>query len=111
MTDVDVDPDNLRQAKLNIGNSTQETDAALTSFVNELNGFGEPWGNDDLGSLIGLSYQGIFAAAMDCFASNLDVVDDYAELLGSAADELQRTDQASAQLSQQAQANLPNLPL
>ena len=68
-------------------------------------------GNDELGSLIGLSYQGIYEAAMECFDANLDLIDDYAERLGEAAAEFDRTDQASADLSRQAQANLPDLPL
>lgn len=111
MTDVDVDSTNLRQGKINIGQSAQDTDAALTAFVAELESHGEPWGNDDLGSMIGLSYQGIFDAAMECFNSNLDVIDDYAQSLGDAADEFDRTDQQSADLTQRAQANLPDLPL
>jgi glycogen debranching enzyme len=111
MKDVDVNTESFRQAKVLIGNSTQETDAALSAFIAELEGFGEPWGNDDLGALIGLSYQGIFEVAMDCFASNLDVIDSYAERLGAAADEIDRTDSDRAQVLNQAQANMPQLPL
>jgi uncharacterized protein YukE len=111
MRDVDVDPESLRHGKINIGQSAQDTDAALSRFVAELDSHGEPWGNDDLGSLIGLSYQGIFDAAMECFNTNLDVIDDYAQSLGDAADEYDRTDQQSADLTRQAQSNLPNLPL
>lgn len=111
MRDVEIDPTSLRKAKLGIGQSGQDTDTVLGTFVAELEGYGEPWGGDDLGSLIGLSYQGIFAAAMDCFATNLDVIDDYAERLGTAADDYERTDQASADLSDKAKANLPDLPL
>lgn len=111
MRDVDVDSTSMRQAKINIGNSAQETDAALSAFVAELESHGEPWGHDDLGSLIGLSYQGIFDAAMECFNTNLDVIDEYAENLGTAADEYDRTDQQAADQTQRAQANLPDLPL
>jgi|RhiMethySRZTD1v2_1073278.scaffolds.fasta_scaffold2180012_1 hypothetical protein len=111
MRDMDVDSGSLRQAKINIGQSAQDTDAALAAFVAELESHGEPWGNDDLGTMIGLSYQGIFDAAMECFNSNLDVIDDYAESLGNAADEYDRTDQENADLTQKAQANLPDLPL
>jgi hypothetical protein len=111
MRDVDVDSESLRHGKINIGQSAQDTDTALSGFVAELESHGEPWGNDDLGSMIGLSYQGIFDAAMECFNSNLDVIDDYAESLGTAADEYDRTDQQAADQTQKAQSNLPNLPL
>ena len=72
MKEIDVDADSLRQAKVLIGGSTTETDAALSGFIAELEGFGQPWGDDMLGSLIGVWYQGIFEVAMDRFASNLD---------------------------------------
>ncbi len=111
MRDLDVDSTSLRQAKVNIGQSQQDTDAALSAFVAELASHGEPWGNDDLGSLIGLSYQGIFDAAMECFNHNLDVIDEYSASLGTAADEYDRTDQDNADLTAQAQKNLPDLPL
>jgi uncharacterized protein YukE len=111
MKPLEVDPDSYRRAKLNIGQSNEDTDAALSTFVSELESYGEPWGNDDLGSLIGMSYQGIFAVAMDCFATNLDVIDNYAERLGNAADDYERTDQASAEPFQKTQASLPDLPL
>ena len=78
MREIEVDTESLRRARVLIGDSTQETDAALTGFIAELESFGQPWGDDALGSLIGLSYQGIFEVAMDCFASNLDLIDEYA---------------------------------
>jgi hypothetical protein len=108
---MDVDPEAIRQAKIQIGNSTQETDAALTAFVTELQSFGECWGDDDLGSLIGLSYQGIYEVAMDCFAHNLDLIDDYAERLGAAAENIERSDAESAAQTSAIPTDLPNLPL
>src|SRR5688500_13331164 len=97
MNEIEIETDNLRRAKALIGNSTQETDAALSGFIAELERLGQPWGDDELGSLIGLSYQGIFEVAMDCFASNLDLIDAYAQRLGDAADDLDDTDTQQAQ--------------
>ena len=111
MSDIEVQTESLRQAKVLIGNSTQETDAALSVFIAELEQFGQPWGDDELGSLIGLSYQGIFEVAMDCFASNLDVIDEYAQRLGDAADDLDHTDTQQAQDLDRVRASAPDLPL
>ncbi|HET8729250.1 MAG TPA: hypothetical protein VFO41_17245, partial [Alphaproteobacteria bacterium] len=61
MRDIDIDPQSLREGEVNIGRSTEDTDAALSAFIGRLQSYGEPWGDDDLGSMIGLSYQGIFA--------------------------------------------------
>ena len=111
MRELDVDTESLRQAKVLIGNSTAQTDAALSGFIAELEGFGQPWGDDTLGSLIGLSYQGIFEVAMDCFASNLDLIDEYAERLGAAADEINVTDLEQAEVLDRVRAANPDLQL
>lgn len=111
MVDTDVTAESLRQAKLNIGQSTQDTDAALTTFIAKLDSYGEAWGNDDLGSLIAMSYQGIYGAFMDCFGSNLDLIDDYAERIGVAADDYDVTDQTAAARTDQIAADTPDLPL
>jgi hypothetical protein len=48
---------------------------------------------------------------MDCFASNLDLIDEYAERLGAAADEIDRTDAQQAQVLDQVRASMPDVPL
>lgn len=111
MREIDVDTESLRQAKVLIGNCTEETDTALGGFIAELEGFGQPWGDDTLGSLIGLSYQGIFEVAMDCFASNLELIDEYAERLRSAAEEMDRTDTEQAEVLDWVRAANPDLQL
>jgi len=108
MREIEVDTEILRQAKVLIGGSTAETDAALSSFIAELESYGQPWG---LGSLIGLSYQGIFEVAMDCFASNLDLIDVYAERLGTAADKIDATDTEQAEVLDRVRAANPDLQL
>jgi hypothetical protein len=111
MRDTEVTAESLREAKLNIGQSAEDTDAALTSFIAQLDSFGEPWGNDDLGSLIAMSYQGIYGAFMDCFGSNLELIDDYAERVGLAADDYDATDQATADSTSRIAATTVDLPL
>ena len=111
MREIEVDTEILRQAKVLIGGSTAEADAALSSFIAELESYGQPWGDDTLGSLIGLSYQGIFEVAMDCFASNLDLIDEYAERLGAAADEIDRTDAQQTEVLDQVRTANPDLQL
>lgn len=111
MREIEVDTESLRQAKVLIGGSTVETDAALSSFIAELESYGQPWGDDTLGSLIGSSYQGIFEVAMDCFASNLDLIDEYAERLGTAADKIDATDTEQAEVLDRVRAANPDLRL
>lgn len=112
MGDTDVSAEALRRSKLHIGQSADETDAALTTFIGKLDSFGEPWGDDDLGSLIAMSYQGIYGAFMDCIGSNLELIDEYAERVGQAADDYDATDQqAAARTDQIAATTTIDLPL
>jgi hypothetical protein len=51
--------------------SAQQMKARLQTFMSELNGHGQPWGNDDLGSLIGMCYQAICEVAMESYDDNV----------------------------------------
>jgi hypothetical protein len=76
--ELQVDPEDIHRAGAGIATSAQALQAKVQSFQSELQGFGEPWGNDDIGSLIGMCYQAIYEAAMECFGANIG------ELLGDA---------------------------
>jgi hypothetical protein len=93
---LEVDPDQVRSAADGIGAAIVATDTMLGQFETDLASRGEPWGADDLGSLIGSVYQGALAMAMNCFDSNLDTMDAYASHLTAAADAIDATNQASA---------------
>jgi hypothetical protein len=111
MTTIDVDPESLRRADLAVTNAVADADSMLGAFEAELAGFGEPWGADDLGSLIGEVYTGAYAMAMNCYNSNLDTMDGYATRLTTAATQLELTDEQAAQQVRQPMDNLPDLPL
>jgi hypothetical protein len=53
--------------------------AKVQAFKAEMQGYGEPWGNDDIGSLIGMCYQAIHEVAMECFGDNIGELAEHAE--------------------------------
>jgi hypothetical protein len=79
MNEMDVSPDRIRKAGSGIRTSAQQLKADWEAFQTELSSFGEPWGNDDLGSLIGGCYQAILEVAAECYADNLAEIDGHAE--------------------------------
>jgi hypothetical protein len=79
MNEMEVSPDRIRKAGSGIRTSAQQLQAGWEALQAELAGFGEPWGNDDLGSLIGGCYQAILEVAGECFAENLGEIDGQAE--------------------------------
>jgi hypothetical protein len=77
--DVEVSPERIRKAGSGIRTSAQQLKADWEAFQAELSSFGEPWGNDDLGSLIGGCYQAIVEVAEECYSENLAEIDGHAE--------------------------------
>jgi hypothetical protein len=108
---IEVDPVSLREADARVGGAIVDADSVLGQFEAEIGSFGEPWGSDDLGSLIGEIYSAAYAMAMNCFNSNLDTMDAYATRLGVAADAYVVTDEESAEQTATVQQSLPDLPL
>ena len=79
MAELRVDAEDIHRAGGGIAMSAQALKAKLEAFNAELQGFGAPWGNDDIGSLIGMCYQAIYEVAMECFASNIGELEGQAE--------------------------------
>lgn len=94
---VDIDSSNLRQAARRLTGIAEDTDGTLRMFQNLIDSIGDVWGDDDLGSTIGLIYQGAMALVVNCFLSNLDTLDQYCERLGIAADAYDEADSWASQ--------------
>jgi hypothetical protein len=71
VTELGFDAEEIHRAGGGIASSAQSLQAKLQAFDGELRGFGEPWGNDDIGSLIGMCYQTVYQLAMECFGENI----------------------------------------
>jgi hypothetical protein len=79
VNEMDVSPDRIRKAGSGIRTSAQQLQGGWEAFQAELASFGQPWGNDDLGSLIGACYQAILEVAAECYAENIAEIDGHAE--------------------------------
>jgi hypothetical protein len=55
-----------------IGSMTQGLAGKVEAFQGELTGFGEPWGGDDIGALIGGCYNAVYELFMECVNDNLE---------------------------------------
>ncbi|TMQ94238.1 hypothetical protein ETD83_24105 [Actinomadura soli] len=85
MPGYEVDPEGIRRSGLGIGSSAQRLKADWEAFQAELAGFGEPWGTDDIGSLIGGCYQAIYEAAADCYNDNIEAMTEDGDTVQSVA--------------------------
>lgn len=67
MTGLQVDPEGLSGSGRALESVASRFTEALTAFRAELEGFGRPWGSDDIGSLIGAAHDEVSAFAFECF--------------------------------------------
>lgn len=67
---LSVDAQAIMTAGDGVASAAEAVQAEVKAFQAELREFGEPWGNDDLGSLVGTVYQAISAIAMECYGVN-----------------------------------------
>lgn len=108
---VDVDPNSLRQVAQKLTGIAQDTDGTLKQFQSIIEGIGDCWGDDDLGSMIGMIYQGALALVLNCFMSNLDTVDQYVDRLGQAANYYQEADEWAERILRMVQQSGPNVAM
>ncbi|MET8354310.1 MULTISPECIES: WXG100 family type VII secretion target [unclassified Micromonospora] len=81
MSGFEVDPALLRSGGDAVIGVAQGFIGELESFESQMQGFGEPWGADDIGSLIGVAYTAVAAWVLDC-------IGEAAEEIGSAGSDL-----------------------
>jgi hypothetical protein len=94
--ELQVDAEDIHRAGGGIASSAQSLRAKVQSFQAELQGYGAPWGNDDIGSLIGMCYQAIYEAAMECFADNIGELNGHAEGVKAMAATYREAEDTSA---------------
>jgi hypothetical protein len=85
MVDMSVDPDSLQRTASELDELASDLDGIVGSFVRSLNQFGDPWGTDTLGALIGGGYVAIEQLAIEPLNSIVDRIDDYVGGLESMA--------------------------
>lgn len=88
-----VDPPAMRSSGQGIAMSADQLTQLVTGFQQSLSGYGEPWGADDLGSLIGMAYQSISELAMECLQDNITELAGYGEGVTTMADTYEAVDQ------------------
>ncbi|MDG4821381.1 hypothetical protein O7635_05870 [Asanoa sp. WMMD1127] len=86
MEGFQVEPAALRASATGLDDVVDQFADALERFESTIAGFGEPWGGDEVGMLIGELYLGIHDLAMSCFESNGELLGQFAHGLHMMAD-------------------------
>ena len=75
MNGFEIDPERLSASGAALQSVAARLTQELTAFQSELAGFGAPWGNDDIGSLIGAAHDEVSSFAFECYQSALEEID------------------------------------
>jgi hypothetical protein len=81
----EVDPQTVRGAAHGLGQVARRFWGELDEVQARLAGYGSPWGNDDIGALIGETYLEVSEFAFDRFQSILDDLQYFADGLDRMA--------------------------
>lgn len=92
---TEADPAQIRDAGHGIDTSARQLAGAIQALQAELAGHGEPWGNDDIGALIGGVYQAIVEVAMECLGMNAEDIAGYGEGVQAMAATYEKTETAN----------------
>jgi hypothetical protein len=93
--DLTVDPKQMRTSASGIHSSASDLKSKVAALQQKLAGHGEPWGNDDVGSIIGMLYQGASELVFDCYDDNIGGLEDHAEGVHAMAAEYFGAEDAS----------------
>jgi uncharacterized protein YukE len=92
----EIDPTALRQAAKSLGVVGEQLSSQWNALMSTVQGMGEPWGGDDIGMLIGMSYLAVQDVANESYTSAAQDLAGYAEKLTAVADNHERNEQESA---------------
>jgi uncharacterized phage infection (PIP) family protein YhgE len=91
--ELDFDPPSLRGAGGELANAADQLNQQWQALLANVKGMGEIFGDDMVGSLIGISYQTAQQMADESFSSAIEELGYYGEGLNVMADNYEQTEQ------------------
>jgi len=102
---TEVEPDEVTQAAQGIERNAEEMGEGLKALEATVTS-GNPWGQDEQGSLFGLAYKEILEYAIDTYDSHVGLLMDAADNLKGWAQQLRDVDEQGAGMFRNLQGKL-----
>jgi hypothetical protein len=77
--ELNVDPKSIKRGGAGIRSAAHQARSEWQALQSKLSGYGDPWGGDMIGMLIGGCYSAIYEVAAECIESNITGLTDHAE--------------------------------
>ncbi|MFI6267693.1 WXG100 family type VII secretion target [Micromonospora zamorensis] len=84
----EIDPEQVRAAGTGLVGVGDRLASALETLDARLKSFGEPWGGDSLGTLVGLSFPVVSGYLVQCYAAMADEYQSSGEDLVALAEDM-----------------------
>ncbi len=101
MENTEIYPDQLQAAGNELGRVAQDLGTRFQRLVGEVGALAAPWGNDEIGMLIGESYTAVQELAQETITSIVTSLEDFGTGLIDFAEAARRTDEDLARTFQQ----------
>ena len=102
----EIDPDSMRKSAEELDVAKEQVQVLLDQFTAALEQFGDAFGGDTIGSLVGIAHQACVDAVTECFSTNIEDLGGYAQSLRAMADNHEAVDGETAQVFAQLQGEL-----
>ncbi|WCN83945.1 hypothetical protein [Micromonospora sp. LH3U1] len=96
MSGFEVEPALLRSGGNEVIGAAERFIGQLESFEAQMQGYGEPWGADDIGSLIGIAYTEASTWVLDCIGVAAEEIGSAGSDLTQMAENYELVEEASA---------------
>ena len=93
---LNVDAESIRRGGEGIRSTAHQVRAEWQALQAKLSGYGEPWGQDMIGMLIGGCYMAIYELTAECIEQNVTGLEDHAEGATVMASNYLQAEDASA---------------
>lgn len=90
--DIQFNVEDVRRTGADLADNAERLRSDIDAFAARLEGFGNPFGDDDLGATMRSMYDAVHQRAMESLQDNTSVITDSAEQLGAMADEYAEID-------------------
>lgn len=96
MNSLDIDLESMRQGADQLDQAKENVRAAFEQFQGAAEALADAFGGDEIGTLLGMAHQACLDAALECFGTNIEDLEDYTLCLREMADNHQAADEETA---------------
>ncbi|SDD85923.1 type VII secretion target [Glycomyces harbinensis] len=95
---VQIDTDTIRRGAAELDAATETVQGLIDQFKSSVEGLADSFGSDMIGSLLDLAHQAVMEAISECFSTNIEDLQDYADTLREMAENHDNNDSELAEI-------------